>query len=401
VNRSFGALATGSFLSLIGTAVFDLVLAWWIVSETGSAVATGYLLAASLAPIAFIGPIGGVLSDRWNKKTILIVTDVLSGAIVMGVAALVHQGVVNVPLMVAASFLLGTCCALYRPAARSILPQLVDQRNLVRANSISTNLIETTKAVGPMLGAALIAIPAIGVTGAIIVNGLSFWASAAATLLITYRHTATGKNLTSVRRDLRDGFTYVKDQVLIRNMVLLCGAVNFFLVAFNILLPVYLTKVLHASSSTYGYALTAEAVGGIAISVILLLWKNVTVTNRLLVTLLVAGGASLALMPAVSGTGELLALCAAQGFFVGGFNTLFFTHIQTEVRQEYLGRVFSVVYMVAIGVMPVAYVIWGYIGDSSIRWSLAYAGIGTILCGLPFALPRQRTAEARRPVVAA
>jgi len=401
VSKSFGALAVGSFVSLIGTTVFDLVLAWWVVSKTGSAVVTGYLLAASLAPIAFIGPIGGVLSDRWNKKSILIATDVVSGAVAMGVAVLVHHGVVNVPLMVAASLVLGTCSALYRPAARSIVPRLVEERHLVRANSISTNLTETTKAVGPTLGAALVVMPAVGITGAIAINGLSFWVSAAAAALIAYRHADTGKDLTSVGHDLRDGFSYIGKHVLIRNMVVLCGAVNFFLVAFNILLPVYLTRVLHSSSSTYGYALTAEAVGGIAVSVILLLWRDVVATNRVLVILLAAGGAALALMPFAPGKPGLLTLCAAQGLFVGGFNTLFFAHIQKEVRQEYLGRVFSVVYMVAIGVMPLAYVLWGYIGDSTIQWSLTYAGIGTILCGLPFALPQQRPMDAPRPVVAA
>jgi MFS transporter, DHA3 family, macrolide efflux protein len=392
-RKSFGALATGDFISLLGTAVFDLALAWWVVSKTGSAVLTGYILAATLAPIAFIGPVGGVLCDRWNKKKIIIITDVISGGVAVGIAVLVHHGVVNVPLLLTGCFVLGTCASLHRPAVRSMVPTLVSDHYLVRANSISTNLSETTKAVGPMLGAALVAIPSVGTAGALTINGLSFWAAAASETFIAYRHNATGKNIAGVGKDLRDGFVYIGRHILIRNMVVLCGVVNFFLVAFNILLPVYVTRVLHGTSSTYGHALTAEAVGGIAVSLAMLLYRDVTVSNRRLAALITAGGSALALMPLVPNQPGLLVLSAAQGLFVGAFNTLFFTHIQKTVSQEYLGRIFSVVYMVAIGVMPLSYIAWGYVGDFAIRWSLAYAGIGTILCSVPFGLSRVTAEE--------
>lgn len=388
-HRSFIALVSGGFVSGLGTVVFDLVLAWWVISETGSAVLTGYLLAAALAPIAFIGPIGGVLSDRWNKKTILVVTDVISGAVAFGVALMAYRNTINVPLLALSCFALGTCAALYRPAARSIVPQLVRERHLVKANSVSNNLTETTKAVGPLLGAALVAMPVIGVAGAMVLNGVSFWLSALAAAAIQYRHIADGKNIAGVMTDLRAGFRYINSRALIRNMVILCAAVNFFLISFNILLPLYVTEVLHGSSGTYGQALTAEAVGGIAVTLLLLFLHDIVPTNRRLAALIAAGGVALALIPVVPAVTGLLLFSAAQGFFVGGFNTLFFAYIQREVSQQFLGRVFSVVYMAAIGVMPIAYISWGYIGDYALRWGFVYAGLGTVFCSIPFLLQRQ------------
>ncbi len=391
--RSFAALAGGGFVSALGTVVFDLVLAWWVVSETGSTVLTGYLLAAALAPIAFIGPLGGVMSDRWSKKAILVVTDLVSGAVAFGVGVMAYRDVLNVPLLALACFALGTCAALHRPAARSIVPMLVRERQLVRANSVTNNLTETTKAVGPLVGAALVALPAVGVGGAMVLNGMSFWLSALTAAVIRYRHVTTGRDVSGVLEDLRAGFRYIGGQTLIRNMVVLCAAVNFFLIAFNILLPLYVTKVLHGSSGTYGQVLTAEAVGGIAVTLVLLAPRDIVPTNRLLAVLIAAGGAALALMPAVPGFAALLFLSAAQGFFIGGFNTLFFAYIQREVRQEFLGRVFSVVYMAAIGVMPFAYIIWGYIGDHAVRWGFLYAGMGTVACSVPLLLLHQRLAQ--------
>ncbi|MET8045509.1 MFS transporter [Micromonospora sp. NPDC005215] len=388
-HRSFIALVSGGFVSALGTVVFDLVLAWWVVSTTGSAVLTGYLLAAALAPIAFIGPIGGVLSDRWNKKAILIVTDVISGAVAFGVALMAYGNALNVPLLALSCFALGTCTALYRPAARSIVPLLVRERHLVKANSVSTNLTETTKAVGPLLGAALIAMPVIGVGGAMVLNGVSFWLSALAAAAIRYTHVTNGKDISTVMTDLRAGFRYINSRVLIRNMVILCAAVNFFLIAFNILLPLYVTEVLHGSSAIYGRALTAEAVGGIAVTLLLLFLHDIVPTNRLLAALIAAGGMALTLIPVVPAVAGLLLFAAAQGFFVGGFNTLFFAYIQKEVSQQFLGRVFSVVYMAAIGVMPIAYISWGYIGDYALRWGFVYAGLGTVLCSVPFLLLRR------------
>ncbi|MEU8391005.1 MFS transporter, partial [Micromonospora sp. NPDC048843] len=90
-NRDFVTVAISNLVSRAGTVVFDVVLAWWLVRETGATVVAGYVLAASTLPIALLSPLSGVLVDRWNKKWVLIVTDAVSAIAAGAVAVMAYQ----------------------------------------------------------------------------------------------------------------------------------------------------------------------------------------------------------------------------------------------------------------------------------------------------------------------
>jgi MFS transporter, DHA3 family, macrolide efflux protein len=384
LSRSFLMIALGNLVSRMGTVVYDVVLAWWLIDATGSAVYMGWILAASQLPIAVLGPICGVLSDRWNKKWILILADVVGGLTAIGVSVMAHYNYVNLPLLMLASFIFGVSAAIFKPTVRSIVPMLVQKGTLIKANSITNNIAETTKVVGPVVGGLLMAVPGIGVAGSLFLNGLSFLLSAVAELFIAYRHKQKDKKaMGSVYDGLKQGFRYINGKPLIKRLIYLSGAVNFFLVSFNILIPLYVKNVIGGSGNLYSYVLAAEAVGGVVITLVFLFSKNIKPKPLSMGWLIALTGVSLGLMPLANYAG-LLALTFLQGLFMGAFNTLLFTYIQEIVDQEYLGRVFSIVYMVAIVIMPVSYITFGYLGDHIINSAFLYAGIGTVLCCIPF-----------------
>lgn len=377
-------------MSRLGTAIFDVVLAWWLIEQTGSAAPVGYVLAASVLPIAVLGPFGGVLVDRWNKKHILIVADLVSGAAALGVAVMAYRGEVNLPLVVACCFVLGAASSMFKPAVRAIVPLLVGRSELVRANSVTTNVAETTKLAGPLVGAWLIALPLVGVPGAFLVNALSYWVSAAVTAFVSYRHDTATRPVWLVFGDLRQGLRYIAGDVLLSRLVILCGLVNFFLVSFNVLLPLYVQRVLHRGEAFYSYLLAAEAAGGIAATVVLLVGPAIRPRPRLFAAFLALGGASLGLMSVLTSSPAVLGMAFAQGFFIGGFNAMFFACLQETVAAELTGRVFAVVYLAAFLAMPLSYLTFGYLGDSIVGQAFLYAGIGTVLCCVPFLRPRVR-----------
>ncbi|MEU8405568.1 MFS transporter [Micromonospora sp. NPDC048842] len=391
-NRDFVTVAISNLVSRAGTVVFDVVLAWWLVRETGATVVAGYVLAASTLPIALLSPLSGVLVDRWNKKWVLIVTDAVSAIAAGAVAVMAYQDVVNIPALVLCAAVLGACTSLFKPAVRSIVPALVAKDRLTKANSLTTNFAETTKVVGPLLGAALIAVPAVGIAGALLVNAASFAISALAQAFISFRPAARSSRDESVLDGLRAGLRYLGRKRLVRSLLLLCGLVNFFLVSFTILLPLYVSEVLHAGSGAYSAVLTAEALGGVAITVFFLARRDVTPKPALLAWYIVAAGVALALIPLAPFLSTLIVLAFAQGAVMGAFNTYFFTYVQQVVDPAYMGRVFALVYMIAVAVMPVSYLVFGYLGSHIISVAFVYVGVGTIVTALPFLRMRDEDA---------
>jgi MFS family permease len=383
-NRSFVCLTVGSLVSRLGTAIFDVVLAWWLVQETGSALPVGYVLAAATIPTILLGPIGGVLVDRWNKKYVLVAADLVAAGAAAAVAAMAYLDAVRLPLLVASAFVLGASTAVFKPALRALVPALVDKRHLVRANSVSTGITESTKVVGPVIGGWLLAIAVLGVPGAFALNAVSYLASAAAGLAVDYRHRRTGPPPGGVAAQLRAGIGYVNRLPVLRRLLVLCGVVNFFLVSGTVLLPVYVRDSLHGSGRLYSLVLTAEAVGGIAAAVAFLVAPTSRRQTGRLGWFLLLSGVCLGLFP-LPGSGAGLALLAfGQGLFMSAFNTLFFTYVQDVTDPDFLGRVLSIVYVVAMAVMPLSYLTFGYLGDRVVESAFLVAGAGTVLCAVPF-----------------
>ncbi|MEU0602884.1 MFS transporter [Streptomyces sp. NPDC006393] len=388
-GRDFLTVAVSNLVSRMGTVVFDVVLAWWLVQRTGSTVASGFVLAASTLPIAVLSPLSGVFVDRWNKKRVLVATDAVSAASALAVAVMAHQNIVSIPALVVCSALLGVCASLFKPAIRAVVPAVVAKESLARANSLTTNFAETTKVVGPVIGASLMAVPGMGVPGALLTNAVSFALSALAQATITFRPMRPKTAKESVREGLSAGLRYIRSRRLVRDLLLMCGLVNFFLVSFTILLPLYVTDVLAKGSGAYSSALTAEALGGVAVTVLFLARRDIRPKPTQLVWYVSGTGLSLALIPVVPTWSGLLVLSFAQGALMGAFNTLYFTYVQEVVAPEFLGRVFSLVYMVAVAVMPASYLVFGYLGEHVVTTAFLYTGIGTILISLPFLRMRQ------------
>jgi DHA3 family macrolide efflux protein-like MFS transporter len=399
LNRSFVCVAGSDSVSRLGTVVFDFVLAWWLVRETGSSRYLGYLLAAASMPIVLLGPFGGVLADRWNRKWIMFWSDLAGGVAAAIVALMAYRGRLNLPVLILCTLALGICASISRPAMRAIVPVLIAKERLGKANSVTNNISEAAKVVGPMLGGMLIALPLVGIPGALLVNAISFWCSAALQLFVRYSHQErTGSTGMLVR--LGEGMRYVWRHRLIRNMILLSGSVNFFLVSFNVLLPIYVRGALHQSAGDYSVALSAQALGGVTVTVAFLLARDIQPRPRLLAWPVAMAGVALGAIPLVPTAAGLAGLALAEGLFIAAFNTLFFTHVQQVVGEDFLGRTFSIIYMVAIAVMPASYLVFGYLGDYLWRWAFCLAGIGTVCCSLPFLFRRPAASALERAVPA-
>ena len=373
----------GRWTSKLGNIVFDYANSVNIVAAFTQApwVLALYQSSETILQIVF-NLIGGAKADSGSRKKILIVTDVLAAAICFAVSFFVQSDYMA-EVVVAANALLAVVYAFNSPTYRSIIREMIDAERIGVYNSVGNGGGEIIKIAGPMVGMLLVRW--IGVRGALLFDALTFLLSAFAEALLTplsesAKKTAEKKN---IFRDIAEGFSYLFRERQLLFLIALSALVNFFLAGFNLLCPY--TDVMFASFGMefYSKVLIMEAVGGVAGSFISSrLGSRVKENAQIMVLFLGAVGVSLALEPFAALTGSAVAclvpfLLSAAALTV--FNIQFMSYVQLRAEEAYLGRVFSIIFTVAVLFMPVGSFAFSFLLDTSSPAGFAVVGGGIVL----------------------
>ena len=373
----------GRWTSKLGNIVFDYANS---VNIVGAFTHTPWVLALyqsseTILQIVF-NLIGGAKADSGSRKKILIVTDGLAAAICFAVSFFVQSDYMA-EVVIAANALLAVVYAFNSPTYRSIIREMIDAERIGVYNSVGNGGGEIIKIAGPMAGMLLVRW--IGVRGALLFDALTFLLSALAEALLTplsesAKKTAEKKN---IFRDIAEGFSYLFRERQLLFLIVLSALVNFFLAGFNLLCPY--TDVMFASFGMefYSKVLIMEAVGGVAGSFISSrLGSRVKENARLMILFLGAVGVSLLLEPFAALTGSAVAclvpfLLSAAALTV--FNIQFMSYVQLRAEEAYLGRVFSIIFTVAVLFMPVGSFAFSFLLDTSSPVGFAVVGGGIVL----------------------
>lgn len=373
----------GRWTSKLGNIVFDYANS---VNIVGAFTHTPWVLALyqsseTILQIVF-NLIGGAKADSGSRKKILIVTDGLAAAICFAVSFF-SQSDYMAEVVIAANALLAVVYAFNSPTYRSIIREMIDAERIGVYNSVGNGGGEIIKIAGPMAGMLLVRW--IGVRGALLFDALTFLLSALAEALLTplseHRKKTTEKK--NIFRDIGEGFSYLFRERQLLFLIVLSALVNFFLAGFNLLCPY--TDVMFASFGMefYSKVLIMEAVGGVAGSFISSrLGSRVKENARLMILFLGAVGVSLSLEPFAALTGSAVAclvpfLLSAAALTV--FNIQFMSYVQLRAEEAYLGRVFSIIFTVAVLFMPVGSFAFSFLLDTSSPAGFAVVGGGIVL----------------------
>ena len=365
----------GKWTSKLGNIVFDYANSVSIVGAFSHApwVLALYQSSETVIQIVF-NLIGGAKADSGSRKKILIVTDVLSAAICLAVSFFVVSPCMA-EVVIAANALLAVVYAFNSPTYRSIVREMVDGERIGMYNSISNGGGEVIKIAGPMAGMLLVRW--IGVRGALLFDALTFLLSAVSEMLLMPISGAQKKpkEKKNIFRDIAEGFSYLVRERQLLFLILLSALVNFFLAGFNLLCPY--TDVMYASFGIefYSKVLVMEAAGGLLGSLISSrLGSRVKENARLMVLFLGAMGAAL--------TGS--AIVCLIPFLLSGtaltvFNIQFMSYVQLRADEAYLGRVFSIIFTVAVLFMPVGSFVFSFLLDTTSPAGFAVVGGGILL----------------------
>ena len=254
-SRSLTLLLTAQLLSGAGDWAARVALAVLVFEKTGSAGLTGLVVTVSVLPWVGIGQVLATLGDRLPRKRLMIACDLIRAATFLAMA---------IPMPIAALFVLAFIAALPTPpfaAARSaLLPETVPANQYPDALALATIVMEGTSVLGYLLGGILVAV--IGAHGALVVNALSFLASAIALSGLRIGRTRTSK---ANRPPLRDGARALWGDVMVRRAVLFFAGVNLGAIIPESLAAVYALKHLGAGDTAAGLLAAAVPLGMIVV----------------------------------------------------------------------------------------------------------------------------------------
>lgn len=292
----------------------------------------------------------GVAADRYDRRTIMLVTQLLVGAQTVAVALLVQTGVIQVWHLVVSALVQGTLFAFNMPARQGAMPDVVPERFLANAVAVNNSFFNLCRIVGPALAGLLIALPAIGIAGVYYLMGLSYLLSALALLRVRLPQRPAGGRRPMLS-EIGAGFRYIAAEPSLWVMILMAFVFVGFGMPYVNLLPVYAVSVLGVESAGLGLLMTMQGLGALVGSLAL---GALADYPRKAIMQVIAALAFGALLVGLALTGNFVAAALLMAV-VGGVGNLYMslnnTLLMLNCDREYLGRVMSV-YMFTFSVMP-------------------------------------------------
>jgi Transmembrane secretion effector len=373
-HRDFRLLWTGQAVSLVGDGIYLVAIAWLVYDISNEPSALAIVGLAWTLPMVLGLLLAGVLTDRFERRRLLILSDLVRGAAIGALGLLAVSGEAQLWHVVGLVVVYGLGESLFQPAFTAIVPEVVAREQLLQANALR-ELMEPLglRFAGPAVGGLLIAV--FGVGTALLVDAASFVVSAAAVSLIA-RRPPLREERGSVTGDLRAGFAYVRAHAWLWGT--LAGAAVYLLVTYGpyeVLLPYIIRNDLGGDAATFGTVLAAGGLGSIAAALLLsrtgaprrhvtFMWCGWAIGGALDIGLAVAGDAWQMCLIAFASFG-----CSTAGMIV--WNTL----MNTLVPADMLGRVSSLDWFVSIGLTPVSFALTGPVSEwRGARTTLGLAG---------------------------
>ncbi|HTI29123.1 MAG TPA: MFS transporter [Methylomirabilota bacterium] len=396
-ERDFALLTAGWVVSLLGDGFFSVALAWQVYDISNVPTALSIVGVAWTLPLIFFILLGGVFSDRYDRRWMMIGADLVRAAAIGLLGVLSIAGVIELWHVVALIAFVGLGDAFFNPASTSIVPDLVREEQLPQANALQGMARPLmVRLIGPAIGGITVA--GLGPGVAFVVDAASFLVSSVAILLISARPTrdVAGHGLRQTIAEVREGLAFVRRNPWCWATLL---SAMFSLLVFigpvQVLLPFLVKNRLDLGPEALGAIFAVSGVGAIGAAIAI---GQLGLPRRRITIMYLVWSAGVALF---AGYGLMTSLWQA---FIIGFGTaalfevgqiIWTTLMQTLVPRELLGRVSSLDWLVSTGLVPVSFALTGpvaaLLGPGP---TMIVAGLlGSVLMGVLLFVPGVRDPE--------
>lgn len=401
-RRDFRLLWIGQAISSLGDQFALVALPWLALILTGSAVALGTVLALMAIPRAALMLVGGVYVDRLSPRRVMFLSNAVRLVSVTTLALVVLAGDAGLPMLYVFALVFGVADAFFFPAQQAILPALVEPDEIPAANALAQGTTHLTIFVGPAIAGVIIA--ALGTAGshpsltgigvALLVDALSFVISLVSLAVIRggSDRAPAGEPIVDA---LRAGLTFVWSWPSLRLVVLFAMGINLLIVGpLNVGLPMIAYSRLPEGAAAYGSIVSAMGGGALLgmVAIAVLPRPRGTWLGPLVMAVILLMGIGLAALSFVDTTLEAFVVTALVGFGMGYANLTMITWAQQRIPKALMGRVFSLILLGSVALVPVSQVVAGALVTVSLSGMLLAAGTVLALLTLGAAtMPAVRT----------
>lgn len=377
-DKNFSLLMFGKITSLIGSYMQSFALSLFVLNTTGSASKFASILAVALIPELILSPFAGVIVDWFDRKKILIILDLASGAIVT-IFAIMYFITGEMPLsyIYILVITLSLISTIDNPTLQTIIPTITKKEDLVEANALNSLIMSIGNVISPAIAAVVYG--GFGLEAVFIVNSISFFISAISEIFLVIPKNIKEKgklSLKSFTREFKEGIGFIKKRKDIINIISLAMILNFSFGAFTIG-SIYISKsILKVSDFQYGIVDSIGVIGMI-VATFFVGWlskknsigKNIY-SSLMISSIALSGYAVIAFDSLVSISGSkiylyllMLIVTFTICLFIALANTFLNTNFQYIVPLDFMGRVSTVMGTGCMIAMPLSNMIYGYIFD--------------------------------------
>jgi MFS family permease len=397
---TFRIYLAGQSVASTGTWMRSIAQDWLVLELTGSPVAVGVTMACQFLPMLLLGMYGGLIADRYPKRTLLLVTQVLNAALAAVLAVLTLTGEVRVEHVDLIALAGGLVFVVDNPARQVFVNEVVPVGYLRNAIALNAAVFQTTRLLGPAVAGVLIG--TVGIGWAFAANALCYLGPTVGLLLIRPAGLVRSPALLRAPGQLRSAWHYVTARPHIGATIALVGVVGTFGLNFPVVLTAIASTTFHGGAGLYGLFNVVLAVGSVAGAL------AAGARSRTRLRVLVAAGAAFGLLQAVAalmpGLGSFLVVLTVMGAANLAFQAMANSSVQMWVEPAYRGRVMGLYMLAFTGGTPIGGPVIGWItGAFGARVGMAVCGVVPLLAAGAVALlvSRSRSGRTRSRVSAA
>ncbi len=371
--RNLWLTLCGKGVSSLGSKLFGFAMSFYILKLTGSAQSFAVSLLITTLPMVILSPIVGGIADRFDRKILVVGADFISGIAMLAFFFLIPQSGLSLPMIYLAEFILAVLFVFLSSAFGASYPNIVSRANLTKINAYSQGLDSILSIMSPILGGIVYGL--IDVKLFFMINAISFLLSSFSELFIDFHMFSPDAQKKPVKepfiQNLKEGFSYVAKQKTFMTIAIYALVINFFLSGFSIILPVDLINYHGISPQVIGIVEAAFPIGAIFMS-IYVGKKNIQFSQGLFKNSMFLFSLMMFLfaVPVLPFVNMHTFIPFYYGFAMMGLSMVVIlvnvplqVLFQVTIEDAYRGRAMGVLGAMSQGIMPIAYLLTGFLMD--------------------------------------
>ncbi|WP_432666318.1 MFS transporter [Wukongibacter baidiensis] len=363
----------GKFISLFGTFIYTFAIGLYILRLTGSGLSFATTLVFSTLPLIIINPFAGVLADRLNRKFLVVIMDLLNGALMIGLYFLSSVSGLSLTLIYVSTFIMTSFMTIFNTSIEAAIPNIVSEDRLIKINSISKIIDSISIILGPMIGGLIFAF--VDIKLFIAINGISFLISGISEMFIDFsfnkEESKQEKEKIDFYLDMKQGLKYMMNKKEITSLFIVFVFLNFSIgLSITVPLPFIINNILKLGSKSFGIIQGSVPIGLIIGAVFVgkvtekLSYKKILVRmNLVLAICMLLIGVPIIPIQIIKNTSLLLiyycTIMCIVGVAISFIDIPILGILQKNISDEYRGRVLSLGMSLVKIISPIAFIISG------------------------------------------